>query len=843
MGRGRVLIWCVGFAAGIAAQGRLSLSPATWLATGALATVVALAAAVRGRTPALVVALLVAVSGGWWCAQADRRLDDGLDDFIGDGPVLVHGTVVGHPETADDRAHVVVQLTRVERDDVAVASRARLRLTVMDAPPLSYGDKIQVRTELRRPMPATNPGAFDYRSYLHRQGITLTAFVAHARHLSVAGRQPPNPFMYAGGVVRRWIQTGLSAALPPEAARVAGAVVMGDRRALSPDVEEQFRRAGVSHLLAVSGLHVGFLAAFGFALLQALRVPESWRTVAVLGLVWLYVLATGARAPAVRAGIMTTAATVAASSGRRDTPNALAAAALALLVHNPLLLFDASFQLSFTATAAIVWGYGPILERLRWLPRPVASAAAVTAAAQLGVTPLLAGTFHQLSVVGFAGSLVGSPVASLLVPVGLAAGVAGHVSALPSAWLGAAAALLADILTALAGRLASLSWAFIDVAPPPWTAVVAWWLFWWAVLRFRAPARRRRLALLAAATLAVVSLWSPLLGAWAPSELQLVFLDVGQGDAVLIRTPQGVTALVDGGGNVFSAQEPAANPGESVILPYLRYAGVGAVDVIVNTHPHEDHLQGLLPVLARRRVPLVVDSGRSAAGPSWPEYLRLIEERGAFRWTAAAGQVIRLGRDVRLEVLHPGEAMSGTRSDLNNNSVVMRLVFGDTAALLTGDIEAEAQLDLLRRGTELRADVVKVPHHGSRWALVSAFYEAAGADSAVITVGRNNYGHPSPEVIAALEAMGVRVYRTDVDGAVIFSSDGAGWTVRTVRRPRARGRRCTRRPEGVPQAGSAVVGAEVGGRGRCLHAQHHGATETLARVRPSGRIARAVGRR
>ncbi len=561
MGRGRVLIWCVGFAAGIAAQGRLSLSPATWLATGALATVAALAAAVRGRTPALVVALLVAVSGGWWCAQADRRLDDGLDDFIGDGPVLVYGTVVGHPETADNRAHVVVQLTRVERDDVAVASRARLRLTVMDAPPLSYGDKIQVRTELRRPMPATNPGAFDYRSYLHRQGITLTAFVAHARHLSVAGRQPPNPFMYAGGVVRRWIQTGLSAALPPEAARVAGAVVMGDRRALSPDVEEQFRRAGVSHLLAVSGLHVGFLAAFGFALLQALRVPESWRTVAVLGLVWLYVLATGARAPAVRAGIMTTAATVAASSGRRDTPNALAAAALALLVHNPLLLFDASFQLSFTATAAIVWGYGPILERLRWLPRPVASAAAVTAAAQLGVTPLLAGTFHQLSVVGFVGSLVGSPVASLLVPVGLAAGVAGHVSALPSAWLGAAAALLADILTALAGRLASLSWAFIDVAPPPWTAVVAWWLFWWAVLRFRAPARRRRLALLAAATLAVVSLWSPLLGAWAPSELQLVFLDVGQGDAVLIRTPQGVTALVDGGGNVFSAARTRCKPG------------------------------------------------------------------------------------------------------------------------------------------------------------------------------------------------------------------------------------------------------------------------------------------
>ena len=171
--------------------------------------------------------------------------------------------------------------------------------------------------------------------------------------------------------------------------------------------------------------------------------------------------------------------------------------------------------------------------------------------------------------------------------------------------------------------------------------------------------------------------------------------------------------------------------------------------------------------------------------------MRLIEERGAFRWTAAAQRkVIRLGRDVRLEVLHPGEAMSGTRSDLNNNSVVMRLVFGDTAALLTGDIEAEAQLDLLRRGNgSFRADVVKVPTTAAdgRWSR-----RFTKRRRRLRRYHRRSQQLRTPVAMKSSlrwKAMGVRVYRTDVDGAVIFSSDGAGWTVRTVRRPRARGRR------------------------------------------------------
>lgn len=775
------------FAAGIASQGLLSLSAAQWLWLLASGVFVSLGAAARGRRADIIVALLIAAWGGWWCAVAEAGLEDGLDRFVDSGPVVVRGVVVSHPESVDDRTYVVVRVRAAARGDDEAKANTRLRLTVVDSPPLMYGDVIEVRAELRRPAPAGNPGAFDYRRWLHRQKITMTAFVPYSRHLTVVGSEPPGRFMYAAAVVREWVRTGLAGALSEENAPLAVAMVLGDRRPLSAEVEEQFRRAGVTHLLSVSGLHVGFFVALGWSLLRLLRTPPAVRVVATVALSWLYVLAAGARPPAVRAGIMATSGLVAVGLGRgRDAPSALTAGAVCLLVHNPLLLFDVSFQLSFAATAAIVGWLAPLRQYFAWLPRPVATGAALTAAAQIGVTPLLAGTFQELSVVGFVGSLVGSPIVSLLVPLGAATGLAYNVSTIAGTWLGTAAETVVNVLMVVVRGLSSLPWAFIDVAPPSPAFMAGWWLGWWALLRPTTAVRRRRRSAMAAVALCVVSLWSPLLHALPASELEMVMLDVGQGDAIFIRTPDGVTALVDGGGNIFAADDPSANPGETVILPYLRYVGAGVVDVVINTHPHEDHVQGLLPVMSRRRVALAVDGGQDAAGPSWPAYLRLVEEQGIVRWIAAPGHVIRLGRRTMLEVLHPGDFMFDTRSDLNNNSVVVRLVHGNTAALLTGDIETEAQLELLRRGADLRAEVVKVPHHGSRWALVSAFYEAVGADIAVITVGRNNYGHPSPEVIDALEAMGTRVYRTDIDGAVVLRSDGTRWTVRTTRLRRGR---------------------------------------------------------
>lgn len=808
--RSPVVQWTVLLAAGIVGHHIVKFSVAAWLLIVASSGVLSGLFARRGGVYGITVALVIVSAGGWWHAHRQAVLADGLDAYIETGPVLMQGVVNELPEIAADRAYYVLGVTAIdpgsqidgsvraaqsERVSAAAAVagsaagmpiapqsvQANIRVTVMGPARFQYGDVLHVRAVLRRPDPATNPGAFDYRAYLERHGITAIAFVQYPRHAVYVGRQRLNPFMHWAAAVREAVQRGLFAALPTKTAQLLAGIALGDRRNLPGTVEDDFRRAGISHLLAVSGMHVGFVAAAAGALLRVLRIPRRYAVLIATGLVWTYVLATGARPPAVRAGVASTFGLAAFGIGRTsDGAAALALAGLVLLVQNPLLLFDVSFQLSFVATAAIIIGFTPLQRRLGVWPRPLATLTALAVTAQVGVMPLLARTFYEVSTVGLFAGLLAAPLVALLVPLGIGTALFHNVWAWGSRGPAFVVHWLTQLLTGISRFFAALPWSYVTVPRPPWAFIGAVWVFAFTLARGAnwSPRRRRQ----AYGLCAFLMLWSVGSGLFGrPTGLQLIAIDVGQGDALFIRTPAGATALVDGGGQFQTDADNASNTGTDIIIPYLRYTGLRRVDVVVNTHPHEDHLQGLLPVLTEYDVQLAVDSGQNSASPSWQSYLQLIEEEAIVRHVAAPGDVIWLDEQTRLEVLHPQlPLMEGTRSDLNNNSIVLRLVYGDTSALLTGDIETEAQLLLLRSGAPLPADVVKVPHHGSRLALVTSFYEAVGAGVAFIPVGRNNYGHPSPEVVATLHELGMAVYRTDVHGAVKIVSDGSRWTVRTM---------------------------------------------------------------
>ncbi|HEY8417308.1 MAG TPA: ComEC/Rec2 family competence protein, partial [Limnochordales bacterium] len=423
-----LILWSLLVAAGVALQGRLGWAASVWSAVAAaLGPVVAIGTARGGRLAPLAMALVL-VCGAGWLSQYETRLEDGLAPFVDAGPVVLTGQVVSFPERDGERTHAVLKLKRVERQGTAAAATARVRVTLPAEVDVQYGDTLQVRAVLERPAAARNPGAFDYREHLRRQGITAVATVRYPRHAVVVARGVANPLFRAAAAVRDWVSGGLAAVLAPTQAALMTGLVLGERRALAPEVEDAFQRAGGMHLLAVSGLHVGFVAAAVWRLLMVLHLPRAVATVTAGIMVWVYVLATGARPPAVRAGVATSLGLLAAALGReRDMATALAVAALALLVYNPLLLFDVSFQLSFAAVAGILVAYGPIRRALHRLPGAVAAPVAVTAGAQLGVTPLLAYYFQQVSLVGFVGSLIGGPLAGVLVPLGLAAGLLHHV--------------------------------------------------------------------------------------------------------------------------------------------------------------------------------------------------------------------------------------------------------------------------------------------------------------------------------------------------------------------------------------------------------------------------------
>ena len=274
------------------------------------------------------------------------------------------------------------------------------------------------------------------------------------------------------------------------------------------------------------------------------------------------------------------------------------------------------------------------------------------------------------------------------------------------------------------------------------------------------------LAIASLAVLAVV-IWA-LVPRGHEAAFRAVFLDVGQGDCIFLQTPSGRTILVDGGGRSQISEDEVI--GMRVVEPFLRREAVNRIDVVVLTHPHDDHLQGLLSVVRDFRVGMVLDSGIPHGSETYQRLLSLVKAKGIPYRRAVRGQVIDFGDGVRAEVLHPPSVrLAGTGDNANNNSIVLRFTCQGSALLLTGDAGMEAESDILASGVQLRSDVLKVAHHGSRGATSDRWLDAVQPRLAAISVGKSNpFGHPSREVLDRLSAHGTEVYRTDRDGAVIL---------------------------------------------------------------------------
>lgn len=258
----------------------------------------------------------------------------------------------------------------------------------------------------------------------------------------------------------------------------------------------------------------------------------------------------------------------------------------------------------------------------------------------------------------------------------------------------------------------------------------------------------------------------------APALLRVTFLDVGQGDSAVIETPSGRVVVIDGGGIPAVDEREGGDPGSRILVPFLRSRGISAVDLLVATHPDDDHVQGLVAAVTRLSVRAALDGGLPS-GPGPCARLRgALNARGVRVHTARRGQHFDLGGGARLEVLHPtAPFLTGTHSDDNNNAIVLRLIYGKTRVLFTADAEQEAEESLLRSGLDLQAEVLKVGHHGSRGSTSAAFLKAVQPTVAILSCGRNNrFGHPHKETLQRLE--GVRLFRTDQQGAIVLETDG-----------------------------------------------------------------------
>ncbi|MEL6443693.1 MAG: DNA internalization-related competence protein ComEC/Rec2 [Bacteroidota bacterium] len=649
-------------------------------------------------------------------------------------------------------------------------------------PTLTSGDYLEVTSQLRSLPTKRNPADFDYGAYLRRQGVHATLALYDAQALAVL-RSEASVLQSVTALAQHRVRAFIAAHVhTPDAQALLYALLLADRSALDPETQDAFRQTGLMHLLAVSGLHVLLVGLALFHLLKPLllRVGLQWRTMecarALVTLIVLggYVLLTGAPTSVVRAFVMATLFIAGGVLQRQtDALNTLGLAAVVLLVVRPAALFDVGFQLSFSAVAGLVL-LTPLAERWTparwWQPsrwRWILQSTNATIAATLATAPVLAYHFGAVPLAGLVLNLVAIHLTAAVLLAGLlTVATAGWAGALATAYGGAAEVGTALLLgTAEAGNDWLGGWTFTGFVRDPWL-VSAGTVALLALAAWPRPRWRWRAAVLSM-MLVTVALGRPVFTDTHP-RMDVVFFDVGQGDATLVVTPRGHTVLIDAG-----VRDDFADQGTWTILPHLQRYGIDRLDALVITHAHADHYGGAQALLDALPVGTIYTNGLDSDADLWHDLLAAAQTHGVPVRTPAGGTTLDLDPGVRMQWLH---ASAESFSDANEASLALRVVHGETSWLFTGDGEAEAEAYLVARyGSFLASDVVQVGHHGSRTSSTRAFVEHAVTERtrAVVSVGqRNRYRLPHAEVIERWEHAGATVAQTADLGAVWLRSDG-----------------------------------------------------------------------
>ncbi len=730
---------------------------------------------------------------------------------LNDGPaVTFRGLVVDEPDIGDRYISTRIAVKEVQqRDGSWQSADGGVLLREVAGEGHHYGDFLTITAKLETPPALPN---FDYRQYLANRGIDSVAYYPEVA-LEGAGRG--NGALGVIHDLRRDLSLALGKALPEPQAALAQGILLGERSVLPQDLKDDLNTTSTSHIIALSGYNVTLLAGF---IIGALAWLVGRRRAALLALAAIvgYTLFTGASPSLVRAAIMGSLYLTAILLGRPTSGVVSLLTAAALMAGlQPNVVTDVSFQLSFAATAGLIV-LEPLLrprveqvwQRAGWLPElprqgfgaGLFEIGLVTVCAVISTLPLIALYFQRISLIALPANLLVLPAfpyimlsSTFVAVLGLASGALAQVAGY-FAWLGLSymiemVRLMAavpfaslevrrfntEVCVASYGLLAALCWMLARKRPGEE-----------ALLRLWQPLRRvlavpvRPLAAIPATwltgglALAAIVVWSPVLssrdnrlaGIFAAPDgrLTVEVFDVGQGDSILITTPEGQRLLVDGGPDPEVIEQDLGGA-----LPYWDRK----LNMVLLTHTDSDHLAGLVDVVKRYDVERIVEGPIEADTQLVNSWRDVIDEKGVPCEEATAGGWIDLGEGASIQILGPPKQPiigGGAGENRNNNSLVLKLKWGNVSFLLTGDIQSEGEDALLDERVDLRSTVLKVPHHGSAYGTSQALLDAVQPAVSVISVGENDFGQPAPSTLLRLDD--TILYRTDQEGDVTFSTDG-----------------------------------------------------------------------
>ena len=774
----------------------LGLSTIIWLALSLSLSIGAVIQWRRDRV-GLVLAFFAALSLGGWRYTASRIPYEPafIHYYNGGKNIEVWGVVADEPAIYDTRIQLRVVVDQLVVDGQARPVSGRVQIDTGRFPEIPYGSQLRMTGDLLAPAGLGSPG---YAAYLERQGVLSVMEFPRVGVISEGGG---NPLVRALLDVKKRSRGVISTSLPQPHASLLTGILLGDSQGMPRELEEDFRETGMTHIIAISGFNIAVIIALLDTLLAPF-VPRRSGALAIMLFIVLYAMLVGAGASVVRASVMGISYLIGFRLLGRPTlaVAGLFTAAFFMTLSNPDILWDVGFQLSFAATLGLMlyagrwsrWlmqGVSPVLapQVRRRAINFVSEVLLVTLAAQVLALPLILYHFGRLSLASLPANLLVLPAQAGVMATGGLTLMAGMIATELGQLVGLMAWVFLHYTISVIRLLAQMPYASISLSLSSTGLILVYLVIAGITLiatRVKSKTETNSLRIdfkhLKAFAIAISLLIGLILVGWSVGRphdrLGVAFLDVGQGDAIFIQTPNGRQLLIDGGRYPSETLDQLGRQ-----MPFWDRS----IDLIMATHPDADHVAGLVEVVERYSVSQLITNGADEdSEATYMELLDVATERGTDVHIARKGETIHLDEGVRIDILHSGDAAHA--DSRNDASVVARLSYGELSVLLTGDAEEIAEASMIQDGLPVQAIVLKAGHHGANTSSSTEFLQAVAPRFVVVSAGRDNqFNHPHPAMIARAESVGATILRTDELGTLELESDGLRmwWTAEHERQP------------------------------------------------------------
>lgn len=686
--------------------------------------------------------------------------------------------IINKTDTMEITGEILVTLKRNDKTDFnEYSSEKKIGDFNYDYKPnLKAGDRILMYGKLSEPFEERNPGEFNYKKYLSLHGVYKIFTVKGYDNIEIINRD--NIGFINGKIIfpaRQYASKNIDDFIGGDEGAFLKGLVTGERQDISKKVKEDFVKTGVMHIIAVSGLNVAYIILSVMLILSLFRVSHLYKVIIILLFLVFYCAFTGAPASIVRATVMGSLILISGLLQRKtNILNIIGLSLLVILIYDSRQVYDPGFILSFSAVLSMVFFYERFnelflkkIEESKFKYKKAAynllGIIFVTLAAQIGTLPITSTYFEKISFVSLAANAVMVPLSNLSLAIGFfqisTAVFSGYISSV----IADANYFLLKFQLYIVNLLASFKFSFISFYRFDTVNTAAYFL----ILAILFTAKKNTILMRVLISIFIIAVLYPI-NIDYESNLRMTFLYTGQGDCTLLETPDGSTILIDCGTKEFKY-----NSGESTITPYLKRRGISKIDLLILTHMHNDHIGGIESVLREFEIKKIIstESNENTALSLLTD--KLIIEKKIPKENMYAGDFIGGFGNLRIYFLNPQDKDT-LRTNEHTKSIVMKLQYGNTSAILTGDLNFEGESVIAGKfGNFLKTDILKIPHHGSKNASSIPFLLKCRPVYSVISCGRDNvFGHPSELVLEKLNILGSKILRTDKDGAIIFESDG-----------------------------------------------------------------------